>query len=66
MMSAAHPISGWPGGGGTAEGRNFDDDEQPAWAAKAGLSADPNPMPPWEGVTPSPSRGQQAQQPLQR
>lgn len=33
---------------GTAEGRNFDDDEQLARAARNGLWADPNPVPPWK------------------
>lgn len=37
--------------GGTGVGRNFDDDEQLARAAKNGLWADPNPVPPWKWKT---------------
>jgi endonuclease YncB( thermonuclease family) len=38
--------------GGTAGGRNFDDDEQLARAARTGLWADPNPVPPWKWKAP--------------
>jgi micrococcal nuclease len=38
--------------GGTGNGRNFDDDEQLARAARAGLWADPNPVPPWKWKDP--------------
>ena len=38
--------------GGTAQGRSFDDDEQLARAAKTGLWADPNPVPPWKWKAP--------------
>ena len=38
--------------GGTAAGQSFDDDEQLARAAKAGLWADPNPVPPWKWKAP--------------
>jgi endonuclease YncB( thermonuclease family) len=38
--------------GKTAEGRSFDDDEQLARAARNGLWADPNPVPPWKWKAP--------------
>jgi endonuclease YncB( thermonuclease family) len=38
--------------GGTAEGQSFDDDEQLARAARNGLWADPNPVPPWKWKAP--------------
>ena len=41
----------WSRGGG-AEGRKFDDDEQLARAAKSGLWADSNPVPPWKWKAP--------------
>jgi endonuclease YncB( thermonuclease family) len=38
--------------GGTAAGESFDDDEQLARAARTGLWADPNPVPPWKWKAP--------------
>jgi endonuclease YncB( thermonuclease family) len=38
--------------GGWVEGRSFSDEEELARAARAGLWADPNPVPPWKWKTP--------------
>lgn len=38
--------------GGRAAGQSFDDDEQLARAARNGLWADPNPVPPWKWKAP--------------
>jgi micrococcal nuclease len=38
--------------GGWAEGRSFNDEEELARAARVGLWADPNPVPPWKWKAP--------------
>ncbi|HEX5647589.1 MAG TPA: thermonuclease family protein [Nitrospira sp.] len=38
--------------GGSAEGRSFSDEEELARAARKGLWADPNPVPPWKWNAP--------------